>query len=1119
MSSRYAFVSACGAIAALAVAASGLPQLVERQTDRQFAKRARAEMRQARPDRPPEWALYMQASRVAPGSTSIPGDAYANALAQAKRLPTYSAASGKSYASDEAKAAPRWQFLGPTNIAGRARTLEFDPRNPNRMLLGGVSGGVWESLDAGESWQPLSTGAEYINIGALVFDPVEPDTIYAGTGELYRNSGQPYAAMWGQGILVSRDNGRTFVPLTATVNDDFRYVADIVISPHDHRRLYAATNTGLWRSSDAGATFTQMLRPIDASSRMKYEGCNDLQVLPDPTRDRIVASCASRSTDDRYWLPGTILPVNDCGIDRPCPATLFLNEDAAGAGAWQPVLSEPGMGRTLIDYARSSPNIVYALSASILPGQDRNGDGAGDYDNGLHAVFRSDDGGRTWQARLRNSASDLLSTYLLSYGDNMSQCNGFFDAYSAGWYNMAFAVDPRNPEVVWAGGMEAFRSDDGGRSFGKASLYDHFQLSSFGVHADLHLIRFHPNYDGASNQKLYITNDGGLAATDNANAATHRGIDAACDPTNGAITWRTLVEGMGTTQFYTGAVTADGTLYMGGTQDNGTLRNATNGEATGFAHVFGGDGATVAIDPRNSRTQYVSYQNVNIHRSINGGPFQRATSGLADSSIFIMPYVLDPNMPDRLYAGASRLWRTNNQGVAWTAASAAFGSDFMDKVSALAVAPNNPNRILVGNQRRIFWNHNATASTGGTVWSSTQPRSGWVSSLTFDRANSDIAYATYSSFGGQHVWRSTNGGQTFTPIDGSGAGALPDIPVHTLAIDPSNGQRLFVGTDLGVFVTTNGGQSWAVENTGFANTIVEQLQVAASANPPMLYAFTYGRGVWRVPLADLDGVATYRVGADTSGSFYDPANPGHGWLVESTEVGGVAGVAAAWYTYLDGEQRWLIGAGPAIGNEARVPLFVARGGQFPPAFDPASVTLERWGDVVLSFDDANSGRARWTTSYPGFANGEMPLARLSALATTQPGESANARIAACHSGTWFNTSQGGHGLMVQVTGEGAARRLLAVWYAHARTQQRWLIGDGPIVGDSATLPMITTRGGRFGAAFRPDDVVRDNWGTLTFRAIDANRARIEWSSSAEGFSSGSLDLSRLTLVRAHGCDG
>lgn len=1112
MTSRYVFVSACTALVALASAAAAL-------SGRGIGPEV---ARPAKPDRPPEWAQYMLSRRVVPGATEIALDAYPRALAQAETLARHSAATGKSYGADEAKAAPRWEFLGPANVAGRSRTLEFDPRNPDRMLIGGVSGGVWESLDAGESWRPISEGAEFINIGALAIDPVEPDTIYAGTGELYRNSGQPYAAMWGQGVLVSRDGGRTFAQLTATATEDFRYVADVVISAHDHRRLYAATSTGIWRSDDAGVSFRQVLRPIDAGGRLRYEGCNDLQLLPDPARDRLVAACASRSTDDRYWLPGTILPVNDCGTDRPCPATVFLNENAGGGGTFQPVLSEAGMGRTIFDYARSSPNIVYALSASILPGTDRNGDGLGDYDNGLHALFRSEDGGRTWQARLRHDSPDRLSTYLLSYSDNFEQCRGNFDAYSAGWYNMALAVDPRNADVVWTGGMELFRSDDGGRSFGKGSIYSAFSLDTqggFGVHADVHLIRFHPRYDGESNQKLYATNDGGLALTSNARAATHRGDAAACGATAGAITWRSLVTGLGTTQFYTGAVTPDGRTYLGGTQDNGTLRNSSGATSPLFAHIFGGDGATVAIDPRNPNTQYVSYQNINIFRSINGGPFTRATSGIADSSIFIMPYLIDPTAPDRLYAGASRLWRTDDQGRTWRAASAPFGGEFLDKVSALAVSPTNANRMLVGNQRRIFFNHNATASLGGTAWQSSQPRVGWVSSLAFDPSDANIAYATYSSFGGAHVWRSTDGGMTWVAIVGSGAARLPDIPVHTLAIDPVNRMRLFVGTDLGVFVSTDAGATWAVENTGFANTIVESLQVARgdATNPARLYAFTYGRGVWRVPLADLDGVATYRIGADTSGSFFDPAKPGHGWLIEATDVGGVAGVAAAWYTYLNGEQRWLIGAGPALGNEARIPLFIASGGDFPPRFDPANVTLQRWGDVTLSFDSADAGRARWSTSFAGYASGEMPLARLSSLSPRIPGELAQARIAACHSGTWFNASQGGHGLMVQVVGTGSERRLLAVWYAHSRAQQRWLIGDGPIVGDTATMSMITTRGAAFGTAFDPTTVVREAWGTLTFRAIDADRARVEWTSTAEGFSSGSLDLTRLTLVRGLAC--
>ena len=180
--------------------------------------------------------------------------------------------------------------------------------------------------------------------------------------------------------------------------------------------------------------------------------------------------------------------------------------------------------------------------------------------------------------------------------------------------------------------------------------------------------------------------------------------------------------------------------------------------------------------------------------------------------------------------------------------------------------------------------------------------------------------------------------------------------------------------------------------------------------------------------------------------------------------------------------------------------------------------LEPWGFVELSFDDANNGRAEWSTVRQGFASGTMPLRRLSSVTPPTAGESSNARIAACHSGTWYNTAQSGHGLQVQVTGEGASRRLLAVWYAFANDKPRWLIGDGAIVGDTATLNMVTTSGADFPPDFRATDVVSQPWGTLTFRAIDDDSARIEWSSSLAGFSNGSMDLSRLTSIRNRDCN-
>src|SRR4029077_8093660 len=114
-----------------------------------------------------------------------------------------------------------------------------------------------------------------------------------------------------------------------------------------------------------------------------------------------------------------------------------------------------------------------------------------------------------------------------------------------------------------------------------------------------------------------------------------------------------------------------------------------------------------------------------------------------------------------------------------------------------------------------------------------------------------VAYATYSTFGGTHVWKSTDGGATWRGIDGTGTRKIPDIPVHVLVVDPHQPSHLFAGTDLGVFTSTDGGATWAVENTGFANVTTEWLTVLeSSGGPSPLFAFTHGRGAWRVTIQD-----------------------------------------------------------------------------------------------------------------------------------------------------------------------------------------------------------------------------------------------------------------------------
>lgn len=259
----------------------------------------------------------------------------------------------------------------------------------------------------------------------------------------------------------------------------------------------------------------------------------------------------------------------------------------------------------------------------------------------------------------------------------------------------------------------------------------------------------------------------------------------------------------------------------------------------------------------------------------------------------------------------------------------------------------------------------------------------------------------------------------------------------------------------------------------------------------------------------------YAVGPDLSGTFYDPAQNGHGFIVEHIVSNGTPLVLVTWFTYLDGEQRWLVGVGPASGNSARVALSITRGGDFPPRFNAASVVTEPWGELVLSFASRNSATAAWTTSYEGFANGSMNIQRL-----TQPAGSFGAvsgRVADCHAGSWYDATQSGHGVFTEVVGSGSNRTLVAIWYAYLNGAQRWITATGPISGDSATLTASITSGGDFPPDFNPAQVTLQSWGTLTFRAVDANHATWSWSSTQSGYGSGSLSLTRLSSLTGSDC--
>jgi hypothetical protein len=433
----------------------------------------------------------------------------------------------------------------------------------------------------------------------------------------------------------------------------------------------------------------------------------------------------------------------------------------------------------------------------------------------------------------------------------------------------AIWVSPSNGNLIVVGGFANQRSNNGGASFALINLT---QTLTSEPHADTHAFVNDP----ISTNVLYVLNDGGIYRTNDVTNAA---------PGNG--TWSSLNSTYQTTQYYGAAGIANGFWpLIGGTQDNGTLRvsvfdefSPSNRPATTANRItISGDGGHVAVDPTNPNYMYGEYQLMEVFRSTNGGEPDSAadmTAGLPQGGTyfgqFIAPLVMDPSNSNTLLAGADGLWRTTNaSGVTPTWSSIRPPLNPGSGITAIAVAKSNSNIIWVGDGAgRLQKTSNGlqTSPPWTDVDNNTFPnplpdRS--ILSILIDPANETLVYVTLGGYSAQspspqNVWYTSNGGSNWSPLVGSGATSLPTVPIRTIVRHPRNRQQLYVGTDIGIYESSDAGTTWSTSQQGPADVSVDELSFVQGSE--LLLAATHGRGLWTADTTNVPTLAPSGVAA------------------------------------------------------------------------------------------------------------------------------------------------------------------------------------------------------------------------------------------------------------------
>ena len=709
-----------------------------------------------------------------------------------------------------------WQFLGPTNISGRMTdVLAVEPRGRTyTMYVGAATGGVWKTENEGVTWEPVFQQAAATSIGDLALAPSDPRIVWVGTGEanIFRSSNA------GAGIYKSTDGGENWQYMGL---GDTHTIARILVHPTNPDIVWVAASghewtfnaeRGVFRTTDGGRTWEKVLY-IDEQT-----GAIDLVMDP---RDPDVLYAATWQRIRRKW--------NDPRIE-PGFGSSGLHRTTDGGRTWQQInngLPDAGhRGRIGIDIARSNPDVLYAFIDNYEVAREPEAGRTNAY--GLPAspiirgstIYRTDDRGETWR----------------QVSDHGEYTEGIPGTY--GWVFGQIRVDPNDENRIYVLGVQLHVSDDGGRTFRRLT----------GMHVDHHGLWIDP----ANSRYLINTNDGGVYVSYDAGE-----------------NWRFNAH-IPVVQFFNVAYDMAEPFHVyGSIQDHGSRRgivDLTGGRneipAVDFEGAPGGEGSNHAIDPRDPAIVYSAGFYGNIART-NLATEERTDitppRGEGDPPFrgqWLAPFILSPHNPDVLYHGFQFLHRSLDRGDTWERISpdlthndpAKIGDIPYQTIFSISESPLRFGLLYAGtDDGRVHLTRN-----GGLTWTEITaglPGERFVAELVASKYDEATVYLAMNGKRDDdftpYLWKSTDYGTTWNSI----VNDLPLGPVNVIKEDPANPNLLYVGTDVSVYVSLDGGVNWEVLAADLPSTFVHDLVI--HPRDGIMVAATHGRGMFALDVRPL----------------------------------------------------------------------------------------------------------------------------------------------------------------------------------------------------------------------------------------------------------------------------